>query len=548
MKKIAIIIVVLTVIGCNNSQSKDNAELNEFISALDNKSLEEIKEEVNANVKQFDAFIKFFEGSFSNEIENIEKEDEKYEPEFKVDTMGIAKALHQFNNIVFGQTYENYQSQLEFAKNNANSSRLLKLGQGVSQKFIPTKIYYNNGDVRTDSIANYEVDFSFDSEWGQVKPIDSIDITYEVNYVTDYDVVEVSVNNPTVSYKGGEIKLVKAQDNYAYLTFSDTIAEPTKTQGYTIENKILNGSGSSNNNVAPSDSKNVMSEMLGYFKKLQKKLNDDDFENTAEFQEYLKNNLANLDFFNDKDGLFHREYYYYGNVNSLKIYFKNDSKSHKVSFTARNNTPFNQSDDLFPMETEDAIIFINNNGESEITIKGTDNDINVEAFNNGLVGIQSEQENDEFSLFTFNYKPANNKKYWTLREIGNVLFGIRNDKYYILDEKGKETLVTGVTKIYDELSNDRIMASNQNKIGFINSKGKIVTPFKYNDAKNYEDGITAVKFDGTYKLIDINGKVLVDTKEDDIDFLKKDDQEKRIYSFDYGKKRYNYKGELIENN
>jgi len=565
------------MVSCNHSQSKNSPELNEFISELDNKSLAEIKEEVNNNVNQFESFTKFFENSFSNEIKTIKKKDEKYEDEFKIDTTGISKALNQFNDVTFVQTFEEYESQLEFSKNNDGSSSPMKLDEGVSQKITPKTIFYHNGKIRTDSIANYEVDFHFNEAWGKAKPIDSINITYKINYVKDYDFVEVSLDKPKVSYKGGEINLVKAEGNYIYFTLSDTIASPIKIQGYNAEGKVLDESGYSNNGIAPGKMKGAFTEILGYFKKLQKKLNDDDFENTAEFQEYLKNNLSNLDFFNDNDGIFHKQHYFYGNVKSIKLYFENDSESRETSFTARNYKPIKETDDLFVMETEDATVFLNNNGEPQITIAGSyglenirgnfyeDNNYfyylninkkqldtlfvyDIEAYNNGLIGILPEQENDHYSLFNSNNKPIGSKSYWFTKEVGDILFGITADhKFYILDENANATLIPGVAKVYDKLSNDRIMVSDINsKIGFVNSKGKIVIPFKYKNAKGFEDGITAVKFNGTYKFIDVNGKVLLDTKEDDIDFLKKDNQGKRIYSFDYGKVSYNYKGELIE--
>ena len=578
MKKLFFIIpVLLIVVGCSKSQPIDNEELDHFISKLDDKSLEEIKEEMNSNVKQFESFSKFFESTFSNDIEIINKEDEKYEEEFKIDTSGFGKALHQFNDVVFVQTYEDYESQLEFSKNNSDSSKPMNLGEGVSQIFIPNKIYYHDGEVRTDSISNYDVDFTFDESWGKTKPIDSIDITYKVTYVKDYDVVEISVDNPTASYNGGEISLVKAEGNYIYFTMSDTLPAPVRIQGYNKEGKVLDRSGYSNNGVAPGEMESVFTEMLSYLKKLQEKLNDDDFENTAEFQEYLKDNLSNIEFFNDNDGIFQRQYYYHGKVKALKLYFEKDSENREIIFTARNYKPFKDSDDLIAMETEDATVLLNNKGEQVITLNGFDGleniggnfyeDYNhfyylnrtekqldtllvydIKALSNGLIGILPEQENEHYTLVTSNNIPIGSNSYWLLQEVGNIVFGITiDDKHFILDENANAMLLPGVTKVYDKQSDDRIMVSNTDrKIGFMNSKGKLVIPFKYDDAKDFEDGLTAVKFNDTYKLIDTNAKVLVDTEEDYINFFGEDDNKKRIYKFDYGKKSYNYKGELIE--
>ncbi|MBO0592347.1 WG repeat-containing protein [Cellulophaga sp. E16_2] len=578
MNKVLFITLFLIIAGCSNvqTQTKNNEDLDEFISALDDKSLDEIKEEMNINIKQFEAFLNFFDGSFSNSIKSIKKEDEKYGEEFKIDTTGIHNALNQFNSVVFDQYFESYESHLKFSFTNTDQRRPLELGQGISQTFSPTKIYYHSGEIKTDSVENYMVDFSFDREgWGTAKPIDSIDISYELAYIKDYDSVEVSNKNNKTSYKGGEIKLVNTDNNYAYITLSDTIASPFVVQGYNKEGKLIDRSGSSSNTIAPGDSEDIFSEMLKYLKIVQEKLNDGDFKSTADFQKYLRKHLNNIDYFNDKDGLFHREYYFYGHVDAIKLLFSKDTENEKVKFTAHNTHSFNATDELFNMSTDDSLIFLNANGAHQIKIKNDnislvnisgdyyeDNEYyyhlnrvnksldtllvyNLVAYKNGLAGIQPEDENDAIELFFSNYKPIGPKKYDKLTEVGEILFGFRNNSYFIIDMMGNETPVPNVTRVYDGLSDNRILVSNGDLIGFIDPKGKSVIPPKYETAEPFEDGITAARFNGTYKLIDVNGKVLVDTEESYMNFLTKDDQGRRIYKFDYGSKTYNYKGDLI---
>ncbi|WP_158976040.1 WG repeat-containing protein [Cellulophaga sp. L1A9] len=578
MNKVLFITLLLIIAGCKNvqTQTKSNEELDEFISALDDKSLDDIKEEMNTNIKQFEAFLNFFDGSFSNKIKSIKKEDEKYGEEFKVDTTGIHNALNQFNGVVFDQYFESYESNLKFSFTNPDQRRPLELGQGITQNFSPTKIYYHAGDVKIDSVENYMVDFSFDRDgWGAAKPIDSIAISYELEYIKNYDSVALSNKNPKAKYKGGKIELVNTNENYAYITLTDTIESPFVVQGYNEEGKLIERSGSSSNAMAPGDSEDIFSEMLKYLKVVQEKLNDGDFKDTAAFQEYLRKNLNNIDYFNDKDGLFHREYYFYGNVAAIKLLFKKDTEVENVKFTARNTHSFNATDELFDMSTDDALIFLNAKGEHKITIKNDNislvkingdyyenNDYyyhlnranksldtlfvySLEAYKNGLTGIQPEDENDAIQLFSSSYKLISQKKYDHLIERGEILFGNRNNSYFIIDTIGNEIPVPNVTKIYDGLSDDRILISNDDLIGFINSKGKTVIPAKYDIGEPFEDGVTAVRLNGTYKLIDTNGKVLVDTEESYMNFLTEDEQGRRIYTFDYGSKTYNYKGDLI---
>ncbi|WP_299312345.1 WG repeat-containing protein [uncultured Aquimarina sp.] len=576
MKKLLFIYITVVICGCSNLSTKKSPELNEFITEFDDKPIEKIKEEVNKNIKQFESFTKFFDGSFANEIKKIGKEDERYESEFKIDTTGVSKSLLQFDNIIFSQEFEDYQSSLSFGFKNPEKRKPLELGQGVSQTFVPKKIYYHNKEVKTDSIANYEVDFIFSDNWGKAKIIDSVDVLFKVDYLKDYDVVEVSLENPVVNYQGGEIRLVKAQDNYVYVTLSDTIVSVTEMQAYNKDGKILDNSGSSNNGVAPDDSEDIFTEMLDYLKQIQKKLNNDDFKNTAEFQEYLRKNMNSLDFFHDNDGVFHKEYYYYGTVNSVKLYFAKETDTRETLFRAYNVKPFSNDDELFEMNTEDGLVFLNNKGETEISITGLDQGVakiggdfyednnyfyhlnrskksldtllvyDIMAFDNGLIGIQPEQKDDDITLFNSDNELINDKKYWNVREVGAILFGYRNEKWYIISAQGEERLVSGVNRVGDKLSDDRILVSNDSKYGFINTRGAIVIPVIYDDAKDFERGITAVKLGETYKLIDIRGKILLDTEEDDINFFGEDGDGNRIYKFGYGAKSYNYKGDLIE--
>lgn len=578
MKRVLFLAILLIAVSCTNSQTpiENNEEINGFITALDDKSLDEILVEINDNIDQFERFIEFFDGTFGNEIEKIKKEDEIYDSIFEIDTTGIAGALHQFDNVQFTQTFGFNQSNLKFNFKSSDKRKPNELGSGVAHGFTPNKIYYHDGTTKSENIENNEVDFIFmEDDWGPAKPIDSVDITYEINYLTEYDVVELSVDNPKVNYKNGVIKLEKTQDNFAYITFSDTISNYVTIQGYNAEGKILDRKGSSSNAIAPKDSKNIFTEMGKYFKTLQKKLNDGDFKDTAEFQNYLSKNLSKLAYFNDKDGLHHFEYYYHGTVDSFKIYFEKDIEHRQTDFTARNVRTIN-NDELFNMQTDNGLVFFNIKGEIEMTIKASEEGVSklggdfyedqnyfyhlnrdkkrldtllvldIKAYNNGIVGIKFEQRSEPFSLFTGNNKPIGNTKYISLKDVGNTLFGLRDNQYYVIDAQGKETLVPGAIDIYNDIVDDRIIVVNSNrKYGFINSKGKLMLPFKYDSVSYFEDGITAVKFDGTYKLIDVNGNILVDTKEEFLNASRPDHQGKRIYNFDFGAKIYNYKGELI---
>ena len=110
-------------------------------------------------------------------------------------------------------------------------------------------------------------------------------------------------------------------------------------------------------------------------------------------------------------------------------------------------------------------------------------------------------------------------------------------------------LIATISSVFLFHSQDYKLLDNSHYFELDSKELKPILILRKSVHQNGYKSIDTLKLEkGTYKIIDLNGKVLFDTKEDDIDFLRKDDQEKRIYSFDNGKTSYNYKRELIKNN
>jgi len=609
MRILIIVSIFFIFLSCSETQNSMNDEVNDFISEFDGKSLDEIKDEVDKNIKSFESFVNFFEGVFSNEIKKIAKEDEKFEAAFKIDTTNVVRLLKQFDNIVFEQSFANYESELIFGFKDEEYQRLLSLDSGLNQRFIPQKIYYSNGDICIDSISDYEVDFSFKEEWGQTLPMDSVAVNYELHYPSTLDSVTLSLDNPIADYGGGEIELVKVKDNYIYLTISDTISGVSKIQGLNKEGKVLGKSGSSSNGQAPGESEKIINELLSYLKKLQKKLNNGVFKTSEEFQKYLAKDLKNFDYFNDNDGIYHKEIFYYGNVKEVKLYFAKNSKKKQTQFKAVSTSVFG---DYNQMPLEEGVAFINKEGKEQFKVTGEgfytlnsrfyeDDDFyyhlnieekrmdtllvfHIQAFNNGLVGVQPEQEFDDYSLFNLENEQVTTNKYDVLNEKEGLLFGDRfgetNDELFIINELGEETLLKGIAK-FKEAKDGMIMIENNSGLrGYMNNKGKIVIPMSYYGVEEFSDGlsivqktsggnygfidktgkvvlpfiyesaynfvkeITAVKLkEGGYKLINTRGKVLVEVESSSIGVSENFGE--RVYSFGNGEK-YDTYGNLIE--
>ncbi|MFN0293691.1 WG repeat-containing protein [Pedobacter helvus] len=81
--------------------------------------------------------------------------------------------------------------------------------------------------------------------------------------------------------------------------------------------------------------------------------------------------------------------------------------------------------------------------------------------------------------------------------------------------------------------------------GYINTKGIVVIPFMYNEAKNFSKISAMVKTDGGYQLIDHQNRVIKKFAQGFSSYSVKKDAENLEYR-NYDKRTYNSKGEVVK--
>ncbi|MCF6349880.1 MAG: WG repeat-containing protein [Flavobacteriaceae bacterium] len=562
MRILILIFIVFFLANCSSKTSNSSEEgLDTFISELDGKSLEDIETELNKNTKQLEHFIKMFdkEGLFSNEIKKIAKDEEEYEPVFKFDTTPIDELISQFQDISFQQTFENHNSQIEFSLNNKDGfdNKPKQVGEGFYESYDINKIFYSNGTIKTDGLNDFQVGFSFSREMGEALPIDSILINYKLEHIISYDSITVSLDNPKMNYKNGIITLEKMDRNYAYITKSDTIAAFIEIKGINKEGKILSGIGSSSGEQSPENQKKIIEGLISSLKLIQKKLANNDFKSTEELQEYLRKKLNNVDYFKDTDGLYHKEIYSKGEIHAVRMYFENEKETKKVQFIAKNNTVFGDYTQM-PITDREEVAFINKQGKIQFTVKGDGfsslnsryyesekyfHHLNIEkkrmdtllvyeiyAASNGLVGIKKEKESDNYSLFNLDNKKISANKYYKLFDNGGILFGYTDNYICMIDKSGKESVLKDIRHVYNSSEGMISVERNNGKFGFLDGRGEIAIPFIYESVNDFLLGYTAVKpVEGTYKIIDTKGKIIVDTNSKNLSIS--ENSGKRVYRF-----------------
>ena len=87
-------------------------------------------------------------------------------------------------------------------------------------------------------------------------------------------------------------------------------------------------------------------------------------------------------------------------------------------------------------------------------------------------------------------------------------FAVKHLKYSII-----AILLSIFTASYSQ--NLKCKMDFNDKFGFVDEKGKIVIPYKYEDALNFAEDLAAVKLNGKWGFIDKNDKIVIPCKYDD---------------------------------
>lgn len=99
--------------------------------------------------------------------------------------------------------------------------------------------------------------------------------------------------------------------------------------------------------------------------------------------------------------------------------------------------------------------------------------------------------------------------------IRNEICGyLHNDRFiwFNLNEPTKRQSIRGIKNIYSGTFREGVaslLASNE-KYGFIDLSGNIVIPFDFDEARDFHDGLAAVKINGKWGFINHNGSVVID--------------------------------------
>ena len=302
----------------------------------------------------------------------------------------------------------------------------------------------------------------------------------------------------------------------------------------------------------------------------------------------------------DKDGMYHKKYYFEGNIESVQLFFETEKISKTISFTAKNTTTFgaiilmqNEKESHFldanakelfripftPIQSLGSRYFQNDSLYYHLNLKTKKLDPLIVAHiweaPNGLAFVKATKK-DKHRIYNANYELLSEMVFDDIyTSDDHYVRGISNNESYILDAQGTISKLKGMSAIrkpfdgrmaaklngkfgfiatsgetvipfeYIEVQNfnegHAITAKENNKFGLIDTNGKTVLPFEYHKILSYENGIAWVSTAKGYQLIATTGKVLATAKGGS--YLINGSGVEKTYTF--GDKKYNAFGKLI---
>ncbi len=531
MKKILVLGLFIIIHFHSLSAQETLAEMDALLARIDDANLDELEQELDERIEVARIFSGFFESPGEDQIKNYTLEEEKFEKPFKIDTLNVYKALHQFNTIGIQQSFRENKSFLKFKKIGDEYWHTVWMGEGMKEKLTPKTIFYKDGSRVTEGIHDNKISFFFEKPWGKIATIDSVQIDYNIRYTTAYDSLEVAKNTKRIKYKDAIITVKKLEKNYLYLTISDEYKDQLTIRALNTKGKFLNQNHSSFSHT----SDNEFSALQGFLEDLKTKFKSNKFEDTKSFKKYLLKKIDKFKAIKDNDGVYHLQYFFEGNIESLRLFFETEERSKTITFFAKNDSTFG---DIILMQNKKENIFLDANAKELFRIPFTPikslgsryftNDsvyyhLNLKTKNldqlnvtyiweatNGLAFIQ-QAGNDHLLMYNAEYKLLSDIPFAKLYALDDhYVYGIGTAKEnYILSATGAIKKLEGITDIGTPFD-DRIVARKNGKYGFITTSGEVAIPFEFRAVENFKNGVAFVQNEAyKYGVIDRTGKTIV---------------------------------------
>lgn len=554
MKNIIISIGILLFLAVSCSSSGDGKKVaEEFLGDdLDSISFDDLKQEVIALNAQFKFFHAFMGMGDEDKPEDYAEDEERYENEFTLSSR--YEKIDFVKGIKFTQSLNYPYSSLKIDSD-------VKEGDGFSITYFIDRVFYS--DNTSDSL-----DTSISSRENiALKKADSVRITVRYRYITDWEVLNISNSNKKVSFKEGTIELKNIDRNYVQYVMSDNISGRFIVgQAVSRSGKMLDRSGYVSGDLPPKEQAKKYKDLSEALTKIEKKIEDNTYDTKESLIADLYKNFGGI---GDKGSdLYYRSEYYYGNANSVNLYFSKEKETEEYTFTVpvvseigEYNLVYNDSGNKMIVDNTGKVVVDKINKKIE--------QINsyyyslLDYYNDVILYLNTtENRLDTLSPYKINnityltpelvQVSYRNKqgvlgkdgkfiiplKYTSLelddeeQAANNVIVAYKGQEVNLLDKEGN-LLFSGNGIISSFTDGVAVYSTKERKpAAMINKQGKtILSLSQYTDANPFSEGLAVIEKGDKYGCIDKNGNIVIPFIYDEIlDFsygvtlVKKDDE------------------------
>lgn len=465
-------------------------------------SNQEFIEALNAVSK----YLNWMENLMSSNDTDRDISEEKIIPAFEQDSIKKIQAFNDFlnANLLIWQSMNDTESDFKISDADHFSFRFDKNLLRVDM----STLFFCDG---TTEVNDEELDLTFSNKIPTRKEIDSISVDIYASYITDFEFVELNKTRKSATYDGKKIKIENIVGNQLIISYDKTL-RPFLIEGLNAKKEVLDDYQYMTTDEHPEKSRKTQAEIQAELQRIINQATADSLMPQSAFQaKYLPEvKLLTEKFFLESDVKF-REYYYYGTVDGVRLYFAKNRNELSERKVIKNGNPKEFFID-FPKEGEGTILYdkLGNLVYQETKDYSLLNDYfyeddnyfyhlnlaektmepvlyySLEALDNNYVMVQRDENEPYFILNKENRLEVPNK----FRKIdykSNILYAINadNDSILFIPESGEKKWMKNITHLSGFENGYAVIRSNE-KYGFIDNQVNIVIPIIYDSAEEFD--------------------------------------------------------------
>lgn len=480
----------------------------EEINNLEEKS----NQEIIATGQSLLKLIQYFSDFELDESRHFAPEEEDIIPAFELNSSQVVE--ENFNNalqtpIALVQDITLDQSTIKIDFSEYGQSKQFKQDYMQIKLKPETIYYYDQTQKKLENAKNFSL--HFDNEMPQRKKIDSIRFQYSCSYITQIDTLNISLDNPTATYKGNKIHLEKMKNNLAlYYTYnSETdifLVEGLNQNGEVLDDyQYISGGGT------PQQFKKKLTSLEKQLNTLIHSAQKDSTMQPKAFQEkYIAKleKIAQQSNEEESDIYFHLTSFY-GNVKSLRLYFISQ-KEKLVGYKTLHNKDNNR---FFISSDNNNTYWINNDGKTIHQEKGN------------FFPINDYYYEDEKYYYHFNIEQNQFNKvidYYAISKINNQYVATQTDEdmpYVILDKNRKQAFNTTFFDIEIDQNSTRAYSTNDDILLFSEQAEQAKWFKNLSLFSAFEHGYAVIKQNGLYGFVNEKGETIIPAQYEEVEEL-----------------------------